>query len=338
MATATAASLLRSGALPNTLAISYAAIGYFGGWWALFQSTLWLNAAGVLVLAHGMTIAAYLIHECAHNTLFRTPARNARLGRALGWLTGSSYGTFEDLRYKHMRHHVDNSDPISFDYRGWFAAHPRINRVVNALEWSWVPATEIVMHVMLVLVPFVFERKRDQRARVVQVALIRGAAFAAIAYVSVKAALLYLLAYLLFITVLRFMDAFQHNYEIHLTLDTPEAPAPFRGDRGYEERNTYSNLLSRRWSWLNLLVLNFNYHNAHHARPRVPWHELPTLHSRLYPGGCPQQLGFREQLRSFHKNRVARVLSLDYGSTDVRSAIVDGRLVGANGLSFLTAF
>ena len=171
-----------------------------------------------------------------------------------------------------------------------------------------------------------------------RVVLIRGAAFTAILVVSAKAALLYLLAYLLFMTVLRFMDAFQHNYEIHLTLDTPDAPAPFRGDRDYEERNTYSNFLSRRWPWLNLLVLNFNYHNAHHAKPTVPWHQLPALHHDLYPTACPQQLGFLEQLRSYHNNRVARVLSPDYGSTNVRTALDEGRLVGANALSFLTAF
>jgi fatty acid desaturase len=256
----------------------------------------------------------------------------------LGWLTGSSYGTFEDLRYKHMRHHVDNSDPISFDYRGWLTAHPRAHRVINALEWAYVPATELLMHAMLVIGPFVFESKRHQRGRVMRVALIRGAVFATVVYFSPKAALLYVLAYLLFLTVLRFMDAFQHNYEIHLTLDTPEAPAPFRGDDDYEERNTFSNFLSRRWPWLNLLVLNFNYHNAHHAKPTLPWYRLPALHRELYPEECPQQLGFVEQLRSYHNKRIARVMSLDYGSTEVRTAIGEGRLVGANALSFLTAF
>jgi len=338
MATASAVRIPRSAPVTNTLAIGYAALAYFGGWWALFQGAAWLKTLGVVALAHGMTIAAYLIHECAHNTLFRSPAHNALLGAALGWLTGSSYGTFEDLRYKHMRHHVDNSDPVSFDYRSLLAAHPRMNRLISALEWAYVPVTEMIMHAMLVAGPFIFESKRQQRARVVRIVLIRGAAFTAILIASAKAALLYLLAYLLFMTVLRFMDAFQHNYEIHLTLDTPDAPAPFRGDRDYEERNTYSNFLSRRWPWLNLLVLNFNYHNAHHAKPTVPWHQLPALHHDLYPTACPQQLGFLEQLRSYHNNRVARVLSPDYGSTNVRTALDEGRLVGANALSFLTAF
>ena len=39
-------------------------------------------------------------------------------------------------------------------------------------------------------------------------------------------------------------------------------------DREYEQMNTYSNVTSLRHPWLNLLLLNFPYHNAHHEPPR----------------------------------------------------------------------
>jgi fatty acid desaturase len=69
-----------------------------------------VNAAATLLLAHAMVIAAYLIHECGHNLVFKRSRHNAALGRAMSWLCGASYGTYEDMRYKHFRHHVDNDE------------------------------------------------------------------------------------------------------------------------------------------------------------------------------------------------------------------------------------
>jgi fatty acid desaturase len=51
-----------------------------------------------------------------------------------------------------------------------------------------------------------------------------------------------------------------------------------RGDRVYEQAHTFSNPLSLRHPWVNLFVLNFGYHNAHHAKPTTPWFRLPALH------------------------------------------------------------
>jgi len=61
-----------------------------------------------------MTICAYMIHECGHNTVLRSNDANAYLGRFLNWICGTSYGTFEDIRYKHFRHHLDNDDAVWF--------------------------------------------------------------------------------------------------------------------------------------------------------------------------------------------------------------------------------
>jgi len=43
---------------------------------------------------------------------------------------------------------------------------------------------------------------------------IRALFFVGLALISVKAVLLYALSYLLFLQVLRFLDAFQHTYEV----------------------------------------------------------------------------------------------------------------------------
>lgn len=323
---------------PNTAAIGYILLGYFGGWWALFQGSTGLFIVGVLTVAHSMTIAAYLMHDCGHNSIFKNTDLNSRLGRWLNVICGSNYGTYEDMRYKHMRHHVDNCEPVTFDYRNWLKSHPVAHRLVNAMEWAYIPAVELLMHGMQIIAPFVYEDKRAQRARVVRVVLVRFSLFALILWVSPIAALGYALAYILFITLLRFMDNFQHSYEIFYRLNDPAFVPPLKGNVEYEQSHTYSNLISHRWPWLNLIALNFSYHNAHHAKPTLSWHRLPELHDSLYPEKCPTQLTFWPQLVQFHRHRVARVLSEHYGEDDVVTQLRKGDAIGVNALSFLTAF
>ncbi len=333
-------SLLRypDGLWPNALAIIYILLTYVGGWVALFQESFWFFVLGIISVAHGMTIAGFLMHDCGHNAIFRSKEKNTSLGKILNFICGSNYGTFEDMRYKHMRHHVDNCEPLIFDYRTWLKKHPLIHRTVNILEWLYIPAVELIMHGMQLIAPFVYDSMREQRSRVVKVIAVRLLLLAVIAWYSPVALTGYVLAYLLFMTILRFMDNFQHNYEIYYQLSDADFKPPKKGDFEYEMANTYSNLLSHRWPWLNLLVLNFCYHNAHHVNPTLAWYKLPELHKKMYPESCPQTFSFWAQLKCFHKYRVARVLSEEYGDHDVVADINENKAVGANALSFLTAF
>ena len=326
-----------AGMLPNTLALAYTLLGYGVGWLGLFAPSPLINLLAVLWLAHAMVIGAYLIHECSHHTIFRDPAHNNRLGRWLGWLTGSCYGDYDSLRDKHMRHHVDNADVLGFDYRVWLRRWPALRRAVEALEWAYLPACEIIMHLMLILGPFVLPGREDQRSRVLLALLVRLPLFLLIGWLSPKALFLYGLAYLLMVTLLRFMDAFQHNYEAVDVVAHPDWVPEYKGDSAYEQDHTFSNPVTLRHGWLNLLSLNFAYHNAHHARPTAPWHRLPALHRQLYgEGEDPQVLRLRDQLRCFHRNRVARVMSEVDEFDGLQQRAQDGVMVGANGVSFLT--
>ncbi|MEE3236185.1 MAG: fatty acid desaturase, partial [Pseudomonadota bacterium] len=104
----------------NGGAVLYVLVMYVLGWAGLFSSNGIVNVVATLLLAHGMTIAAYMIHECGHNLVFRSVRHNAWLGRFLSWICGAAYGTYEDMRYKHFRHHVDNDDVVWFDYEKFF--------------------------------------------------------------------------------------------------------------------------------------------------------------------------------------------------------------------------
>jgi fatty acid desaturase len=324
-----------AGAVPNTLALGYAVLGYLAGFLLMAADSLVLNAAGVLLTAHAMVIAAYLIHEAAHYTLFARPSHNVLAGEAMNWIAGGCYASFERIRHLHLRHHRDRADVTCFDYKAFLARRPRLARLVVALEWAYVPAVELIMHLQVIVRPFTDASQRRYRARVLAVLTVRLALLAALAAASLKAALLYGVAYALLLTTLNFFDAFHHTFEQYFA--DADAPVPMNGrDRAYEQANTYSNVVSVRWPLLNLLTLNFGYHNAHHERAAVPWYRLPALHAELFGDGRRELMALPELLRSFHRNRLRRVVEDGYGAVGGPGPGRADAFVGAHGVSFLT--
>ncbi len=330
------------GPLYHGAAVFYALSMWSLGLAGLFLPSWQVNVVATLALAHGMIIAAYMIHECAHNTVFRSPRNNARLGQAMSWVCGASYGTYEDMRYKHFRHHIDNDDVVWFDYDRFFDEHPRLTRFLKALEWLYLPAHDLLMHTIMVFTSFVIPQRRDQRLRNVAVIAIRGGLFLAMLILVPKAALLYIVAYLIMVHVLRFVDMLQHDYPYNLTL-FDYRPPPHKGDREWEQAHTFSNPISIRWPALNWLVLNFGYHNAHHADMTVPWYRLPVLHERITGGDSSRVIPFASQLRLYHANRVRRVYNpqpdgYPQGAEYLASARAGSGPIGGNAASFLTSF
>jgi fatty acid desaturase len=163
---------------------------------------------------------------------------------------------------------------------------------------------------------------------------VRGALLLALAWWSVKAFALNWLATLLFLHVLNFFDTFHHTFDQYF-VSPDQALAPVARERGYEQANTYSNLISNRHPWLNLLTLNFGYHNAHHHRASLPWYRLPKLHRDLYGEDTPAVMPLRELLRTWHRHRVRRVCGQDYGTLGQGPGRADS-FIGAHGVSFLT--
>ena len=143
------------GLLPNALALGYGLVGYAGGLLLITRDSVLLALAGVFLLAHALVISAYLLHECVHNTIFRDNRLNARLGAILSWLAGSAYGDYEGIRHKHFCHHVDRADIVAFDFRDYLRRHPGLLRTIQVLEWAYVPTVDLLMHVLVLVLPFV---------------------------------------------------------------------------------------------------------------------------------------------------------------------------------------
>lgn len=321
---------------PTFLAVFYTLLAWPTGIWMLTRPEAWLNVVGVLLAAHALVYSAYLIHDCIHHAIFASAIANDRLGVLMGWVNGASVANYQRLKKKHLRHHTDRLDVVTFDYRAALRRSPNwLRRGALALEWAYIPAVELMMRGMIVGTPFSTGTAAD-KTRVIAVSAVRLAFFITLAFVSLKAVLLYALAYVIFLTVLRFMDAFQHTYEVSASYSLDAAAIDPKRDLRYEYENTYSNLVAERHWWLNLLVLNFPYHNAHHVRPSVPWYRLRALHRSLYGEKDQQVIPCRALIASYHRHRVSRVLSDNYGSVSM-SGDRAGAFLGAVGVSFLTA-
>lgn len=322
-------------------AVAYALTAYALGWAGLFSNSIFINIPAVVLLAHGMTIAAYMIHECGHNLVFRSNRDNTILGRFLTWICGASYGTYEDIRYKHFRHHVDNDDVVWFDYERFFKEHPAALRVTRALEWFYIPAHDLIMHTIMVFTSFIIPQRRNQRRRNIAVIAVRGSLFFLLLAFFPRAAVLYVIAYLLMMTLLRFMDSLQHDYPYSLTLFEFGRP-PRKGNFAWEQEHTFSNPHSLKHERLNWLTLNFGFHNAHHDDMTVPWYRLPDKHRRMFGSDPLAVIPLKAQLRIFHKQRVRRIVGNHEGhepqGRDYLRAAQRAEVYGGNAASFLTSF
>ncbi|QCU91112.1 fatty acid desaturase [Thiomicrorhabdus sediminis] len=296
----------------------------------------WLALLAVPLLAHAMVIAAYMVHEAAHMAVFKDKKHNRWFAECMLWICGMNYSSFDDIAHKHNRHHSDRADIVSFDFRPKLANHPKFLRLLQILEWFYIPALELMMHALVVILPFIKPDRKQRRTRVIVVSLVRVSLFSYLIYLSLAVLWVYPLAYLLFLTVMRFMDVHQHTYELYETLDQKRGPEARLRDRAFESHNTYSNLLSVSYPWLNLLVLNFCYHNVHHDKQLEPWYRLPKLHQQLYGDNTEQLLTFRHLVKSFHKYRIPRMLNADPIDLNVKKDEGES-FIGVDGVSFLTA-
>ena len=326
-------------------ALLYGVGGYVLGIWGLFSDLLWVNLLATLLLGHAMAISAYMIHEAGHNTVFRRNEHNALLGRFLSWICGASYGTFEDIRYKHFRHHMDNDDSVWFVYEDFFEKHPRLVELVKLLEWFYIPAHDLIMHFITAFTAFIIPQRRDQMTRNVVVLLVRGGIFAWVLFNYPKVAILYMVAYMIMMHILRFKDSVQHDYGSNPILFEEDAPSRY-GGRKTEQAHTFSNPECVKYDWPNYVTLCFGFHNAHHKRPTVPWYRLPAYHREQFGEDPSIVIPFGSQLRCYHRYRVFRVTQSGGPLDDLPEAWQEeylqraraGQIYGGNAVSFLNSF
>lgn len=315
----------------NVIVIFYICGGYCGAIALLLLGNIWLNIVGVVLLTHSLVLSAYLCHEFMHGTIFTSMQWNAVGGNIMLWLNGGCYARFKDLAQEHIFHHVNKVDSVVFDLSTFINKLPApIPGLILALEWLYFPVVSFILQFWALTAPFLDTQRRDERLRMIILVIVRGSLFILLGLVSLKALVLYFLAYTGMITVLRFMDALQHTYEAF------PAGLPFpKRDSAYEQANTFTTLISWRYWWLNLLVLNFGYHNAHHAVMKCPWHSLHELDRDLFTEKEVHYLTLPQLLKNYHRFRVYRISSSQGKAVDEQGNLTLDTFYGAVGVSFL---
>ena len=305
----------------------YLVIIYSLGLFALVQTPWWSLILGILAVSHSLILMAYLLHDCAHHSVFKQPRNNDGLGQVLNVVLGTAYIPYAEIRRKHMRHHIDKVDVIAFDYRQWMQQHPNTCDMTQKIEWLGIPATDLLFHFRPLQQLWAKDVQIAQRLSILAYGLTRVVFFSLLAWWSVAALMGYACAYLIMISVLRLMDLPQHSYQTliqnhHLAVST--TIERHQRDRQYEQQNTYSNPLGSS-RLLNFLVLNFGYHNAHHRSPTSAWFRLASSADAIRP------LAWWAIIQHWWCYRCQRVeqetVTLDSGKT------VN---IGSYGLSFLT--
>ena len=207
-----------------------------------------------------------MVHECTHETPFRSRRLSEWAGRIGGFVLLLPFTWF---RYFHLAHHRHTNDPqrdpellAGAEPQTW----PAFLLHVSGLPYWTAQARQLWINAFgAPSAPWLPERvlprmRREARAMLAGYALV----LASLALTPLLA-WVWLLPALLGQPVLRLYLLAEHGRcpRVANVLDNT--------------RTTYTNRLVRFIAW------NMPYHTEHHAFPTVPFHRLPVLHRRMRP-------------------------------------------------------
>jgi len=232
-------------------------------WQAL--GTAWALPLTVL-LGYFQAFLFTSLHECAHQTAFRSRAGNDLLGHLSGLAILLPYGYYRAFHWDHHRYTQDpERDPelsTPLPTRGW------------NLLWYCSGLPNWRARIRLLLLHGVLGRVRvpwvaaDKRRLIVREARCYLAVYVLIAIVSV--ATRSMAAVWLWIVPMMVGQLFLRPY-----LLAEHTGCGHSRDMLENTRTTLTNAFVRRFAW------NMPYHVEHHAYPAVPFHALPRLHTML---------------------------------------------------------
>lgn len=286
-----------------------------GGALALSAGALTLLVS-ICLIAIAKIWAWYLSHDCAHNSVFRSKRVNTFLGECLSALNGLSYFSFEEYRKDHNRHHSEKIDLAGFDSGRFFKRNPRLFEVVVLSEKLYLPSCYYVIKASNVYDAIAGGGRRSA-GRAIASSFFYGAIFTFFVWISTKLIFAWLASSIVRIHVVRFVDCFQHSYQ-----QVDPNTDGLGNDKLYEIQNTFSVPVARKLPFLNLFILNFGYHTAHHCFPTCPWYMLPTLEKLIVEKLKLQGevVSLRERnytfvqfLGAYHRNHLSRIVSEDEG-------------------------
>jgi acyl-lipid omega-6 desaturase (Delta-12 desaturase) len=232
---------------------------------------LW--AAGQVVLALALVQWFVVLHECGHDTLFRTRRLHPIVGRIAGAFAGIPYACWTRI---HGRHHRwtgwQDLDPTTAALAP--RARPKFERVIVNVCWKCsIPLFSIIYRLENYWhLPRLFRlfASRTERVRMVRDAAILMAIYALVAWLAGPLRLLVAIgpAVLLSLMAEDVLLLSQHTH-IPQHVSHGEAVRPFPAI----EQEEFSRSL-RLPAWLSAALLHFDAHELHHMYPFVPGYRL----------------------------------------------------------------
>jgi fatty acid desaturase len=274
-----------------TVACNYALIAGSFVLVALVPSILTVLLA-LVVLGGRQLGLGILMHDCAHNTLFKSRALNQWVGR---WLCAAP--VLVDLdRYRtyHLKHHKlagTLDDPDYPNYRNYPVTTKSFLRKV----WRDLNGSTGIRNFLVTL--------KMHSGEISYELVYKGAELNALAAAEkrrnlidnlkapliVNAVLLLILAlfgvpYLYLVWVVAYLTTYQLFSRIRNAAEHATTPAPLDTNPLMHTRTTYANPLAR----LTVAPNYVNYHLEHHLLLSVPPHKLKSLHGILRARGALQ--------------------------------------------------
>ncbi len=211
-------------------------------WWALLLVAYTIGA----VADHGLFV---LVHECAHNLLFRKPVLNTLAGMLAN--VPSVIPSSVSFKRYHLKHHsYQGVYELDADIPSEWEARLVGNSAIRKAAWL------LLFPLFQMLRPFrITSMRLIDRWVAVNMAIIFAVDIVIIALLG-PTAFLYLLASVFFSVGLHPVGArwIQRHWLVE------------------DEQETYSY-----YGRMNLLAFNVGFHNEHHDFPSIPWNRLPQL-------------------------------------------------------------
>jgi acyl-lipid omega-6 desaturase (Delta-12 desaturase) len=237
------------------------------------SSRWWVWAVGQLVFALSLIQWFALLHECGHETLFRTKGLHAPLGHIAGFFTLIPFRNWKSV---HRRHHK---------WTGWQDIDPttealvprelgRAERViVNAVWRCWIPLFSVIYRTNNFWnwrrLTALFEKRDERRALALNMALLLAAYVAIIALLGPSTTLrLFGLASIATFAAEDLLILSQHT---HIPQQVSDG-GPVRPFPTVEQETFTRSLVFPRW--LSALLLHIDAHELHHMYPFVPGYRL----------------------------------------------------------------
>ena len=237
------------------------------------RAEVWLWLPGQVILAVALVQWFAILHECGHETLFRSRGIHRAIGQLAGFF---SIIPFYNWKRVHGRHHK---------WTGWQDVDPttatlvprelsRVERLLVNVCWRyWIPLFSVLYRVNNFWnwprLRSLFEKSEDRRRLALSSAAL-VVAYAAVIVIVGPAALLRLvgLGVLLSLVAEDLLLLSQHTH-IPQQLSHGEPVRPFPTIE--QEVFTRSLVFPR---WLSALLLHIDAHELHHMYPFVPGYRL----------------------------------------------------------------